>query len=162
MRWFAKHFQSKMFASRGSLSITQPVKPNLYTFTRAGDTETYNSNSPPRQRWVTMTGEASDPERNPALTRGAGLPVWPGFRPQDDSVAHPNPTRDMLPYKWVRRTGSRRLEALRFLAGGKSGLHRAACRLMAGQGTGDGSWTESATENIPPGAQAFGKGEKVR
>src|SRR5208282_2080370 len=35
--------------------------------------------------------------------------------------------------------------------GGKSGLHRAACRLTAGKGSGDGAFTESATENIPPG-----------
>src|SRR5579871_1465586 len=34
--------------------------------------------------------------------------------------------------------------------GGKSGLHRAACRLTAGKGSGDGVFTESATENIPP------------
>src|SRR5208282_735296 len=34
--------------------------------------------------------------------------------------------------------------------GGKSGLHRAACRLTAGKGSGDGIFTESATENIPP------------
>ena len=40
--------------------------------------------------------------------------------------------------------------------GGKSGLHRAACRLTAGNGFGDGNVTESATENIPP-AVRFGK-----
>src|SRR5580698_5641713 len=35
--------------------------------------------------------------------------------------------------------------------GGKSGLRRAACRLTAGRGFGDGASTESATEIIPPG-----------
>jgi len=51
--------------------------------------------------------------------------------------------------------------------GGKSGLHRAACRLTAGKGSGDGIFTESATENIPPDAGRAsawfsGKGEMVR
>jgi len=43
-------------------------------------------------------------------------------------------------------------------AGGKSGLRRAGWSLTA---TG-GDPRESATENIPPGASALGKGEKAR
>jgi len=46
--------------------------------------------------------------------------------------------------------------------GGKSGLHRAACRLTAGKGSGDGIFTESATENIPPGGQRVSCGLRVR
>jgi hypothetical protein len=46
--------------------------------------------------------------------------------------------------------------------GGKSGLHRAACRLTAGKGSGDGILTESATENKPPDPGAQARGRRVR
>ncbi len=47
---------------------------------------------------------------------------------------------------WVGRPGSR----CAFGRGGKSGLHRAACRLTAGSHLREEGATESATEKIPP------------
>ncbi len=52
--------------------------------------------------------------------------------------------------------------SLAFPPGGKSGLHRAACRLTAGDWLLKGPLRISATENIPPFAFAGGKGEMVR
>ena len=53
----------------------------------------------------------------------------------------------------------------RFTGGGKSELRRAVCRITSGTGACEGTWTASATENIPPAftrKSDAGKGEKVR
>src|SRR6185437_1964510 len=48
------------------------------------------------------------------------------------------------------RTAARGNPGNRVEAGGKSGLHRAACRLTAGEARREAGFTESAKENIPP------------
>jgi hypothetical protein len=49
-------------------------------------------------------------------------------------------------------------------AGGKSGLHRAACRLTAGGARSKRVLRKVPQKTIPPGGEQFlsGKGEKVR
>ena len=68
---------------------------------------------------------------------------------------------------WACRRVAARWRILVRRPGGKSGLHRAACRLTAGGARSQAGFTESATENVPPvaralGARVGGKGEKVR
>ena len=47
-------------------------------------------------------------------------------------------------------------------AGGKSGLHRATCRLTAGGARSKRALRKVPQKTIPPGGKLPGKGEKVR